>query len=189
MSLKIYTDTTAFQSSLRRSFRKSSSKETKQLFYHWALQLYKTALYHAKPIQRWTLQSKSPQKLYHGLNRVFVLNDARPKYNGPTSTSLDISVAHSFSNGTGLLWTIKASYSNKFKFIKGITVGWISCHKHEREVLLMDQYLPITSATNFEDDPKNNVDHLLYTIQTYKRDILSAKRFYNLLGIMFNESW
>eukprot|EP01084_Bolivina_argentea_P170333 295165_1 len=183
MALKMYTDTNAYQSCLRKSFWKSSGTELKKLFYHWALELYKTSLFHAIPIPRWSIKSKAPQPLFHGLNKVFVLDNARPKYNGPTSTSLEESVAHSFSKGTGLFWTIKSSYANQFKCITGIAVDWISQHKNEREVLLMDQYLPIVSATNFDDDPANNVDHLLYSIKSYKRTILNKRRFFNILGI------
>eukprot|EP01084_Bolivina_argentea_P214726 364516_1 len=189
MSVKIYTDTNSFQSALRRAFWKSSSKKIKMLFFQWALQMYKTSLFHATPIPRYNLQTKAPQPLFHGLNRVFVLTNPRPKYNGVTSTSLEQSVAHSFTNGAGLLWTIKASYANKFKFVVGIAVEWISQHKNEREILLMDQYFPISSVKNFEDDIKNNVDHLLYTLKSYKKQITKAKHFYNILGIAFNYSW
>eukprot|EP01084_Bolivina_argentea_P284169 486919_1 len=190
MALKIYTDTDSFQSSLRRAYWKSTSKQTKQSFYNWALNLYKTALYHARPIQRWSIESKKPLKLYHGLDRVFVLNNCRPKWNGPVSTSIEKSVAHYFArkNGTGILLEIRSSYSNKFKFITGIGVYWISQHSHEREVLLMDQYMPIALATKFDEDPNNNVDHLMYTIKSYKKKILNASQFYKLLGVTFNDS-
>eukprot|EP01084_Bolivina_argentea_P123315 218535_1 len=171
MSLKIYTDTDSFQSALRKAFWKSTKKEIKLSFYHWAMLLYKAALFHSKPIQRFKLKSKSPLALYHGLNKVFVLHSARPKYNGPLSTSLNEHVAHSFSGGTGMMWTIKPSYSNKFKLVTGIAVSWISQHKHEAEVLLINQYLPISATRNFEDDPKNNVDHLMYTIKSYQKQI------------------
>eukprot|EP01083_Nonionella_stella_P153061 491292_1 len=145
MGLKMYTDSDKFQSALRKAhWDTPSTKQMKRCFYHWAMVLYEAALFHSKPIQRYTVQHKAPRQLYHGLNRVFVFDNVRPKYNGPTSTSLERSVAHSFSKGTGLLLNIKPSYANKFKFITGISVAWISQHKNEAEVLLIDQYLPIT---------------------------------------------
>ena len=64
MSLKMYTDTDEYQSSLRKAFW-SQDKQTKQSFYHWALQLYKTALYHAKPIPAET--NHDPCPVYHGI--------------------------------------------------------------------------------------------------------------------------
>eukprot|EP01084_Bolivina_argentea_P129491 228696_1 len=168
MSLKLYTDVDTFQSSLRKSFWKSSPKCIKKSFYNWALTLYTTSLFHAEPIPRNSIQSETPKQLYHGLNRVFILDNTRPKYNGPTSTSLSKSVAYSFTKEKGLLWTIRPSFANKFEFVTGILVDWISQHTNEAEVLLMNQYIPITSAINFQENPKNNVDHLLYTIKSYK---------------------
>eukprot|EP01083_Nonionella_stella_P290582 988735_1 len=96
-------------------------------------------------------------------------DNARPKHNGPTSTSLQWSVAHSFSKGIGVTWNIAPSYANKFMFVTGIDVSWISHHTHEEEVLLIDQYLPIKSTKNFETDLEDNVDHLLYTINSYTK--------------------
>eukprot|EP01083_Nonionella_stella_P268959 909550_1 len=52
LALKIYTDTNVFQSALRRAYWESSAKQTKKSFYNWALLLYKTALFHSKPIPR-----------------------------------------------------------------------------------------------------------------------------------------
>eukprot|EP01083_Nonionella_stella_P137028 417044_1 len=188
MALKMYTDTDVFQSALRRAYWKSSNKEVKKSFYHWALLLYKAARFHSQPIPR-RRQSKAPLQLHHGINQVFVLDDIRPKYNGPISTSLQKSVAHSFSGGIGLLLSIASSYANKFKFMTGIRVRWISHHKNEDEVLLMDQYLPISSTVHFDNDAKNNVDHLLFTIKSYKKEILDKDHFYVILGISFTTSW
>ena len=58
MSIKIYTDCEQYQSKLRRAFWSSSCKATKRLYYQWALQLYKTTLYHATP---------KSITLYHGM--------------------------------------------------------------------------------------------------------------------------
>eukprot|EP01084_Bolivina_argentea_P241880 405916_1 len=171
MSLKIYTDTDAYQSAFRKAFWKSSPKNKKKSFYQWALQLYRTALFHATPTPRWTVSSKSPLSIYHGLNMVFVLDNALPVFHGPISTSLKKTVAHQFSKAMGLLWTIKPSYANKFKFVKGIRVDWISQHKEESEILLVNQYLPIVSTINFENDINNNVDHLLYSLRSYRKPI------------------
>ena len=66
VSLKLYTDMTSYQSSLRKAFWHSSGKDIKKLYYHWALQLYKTFLYHSQHLPRLTKASKSPLRLYHG---------------------------------------------------------------------------------------------------------------------------
>eukprot|EP01084_Bolivina_argentea_P274527 467959_1 len=189
MSLKIYTDTNSFQSSLRRAHWKSSSKRKKLSFYNWAVQLYKTAQFHACPIPRWSVKSTKPCSLYHGINCKLSLNDPRPKYNGPTSTSLERSVAHTFSAGKGLLWMINPSFANKFNLIIGIAVDWISQHKNEAEVLVVNQYLNIASTITFDKNIENNVDYLLYSIKSYKKLIAYPNKFYKILGVGFNESW
>eukprot|EP01084_Bolivina_argentea_P011695 21858_1 len=78
MSLKMYTDTDSYQSALRKSFWKSSSKSVKKSFYQWATQLYKTSLFHGRPTPRWTIQSAKPLSIFHGLNMVLVLENALP---------------------------------------------------------------------------------------------------------------
>ena len=68
LALKLYTDTTKFQSYLRRSFWTTSSLEMKKSFYFWAMTLYRSALYHAKPIQKLKFKSKGASPIFHGMN-------------------------------------------------------------------------------------------------------------------------
>eukprot|EP01084_Bolivina_argentea_P308410 533296_1 len=188
LCIKIYTDTNDYQSGLRRSHWKSATNKQRHAFYTWALQLYKTALFHSKPIVRWTFESNVPLKLYHGMNKVFIFKDCIPKYSGPTSTTTREEVAHSFSNQVGMVVTIKPSFNNKFKCCMGMSVSWISHHKNEEEVLLMDQYLPITSIKNFSADLSNNVDHFLFTLKQYKKPISNKRLFENILGFKITET-
>eukprot|EP01084_Bolivina_argentea_P200141 342288_1 len=189
LSVKIYTDTNSYQSSLRKAHWKSASKETKQSFYHWALLLYESSLFHSKPIPRWTTESEKPCKIYHGLNLVLILDNACPVYCGPVSTTLEQSVAHSFSKAKGLIWTIKPSYNNKFKFVAGICVDWISQHKHESEILLINQHIPIASTIRFSNEINDNVDHLLYSLKSYTKTITNKNQFYRILGMAWDEEW
>eukprot|EP01084_Bolivina_argentea_P146667 256739_1 len=187
LSLKLYTDTNDYQSSLRRAHWRSASNKQRQDFYIWALQLYLTSLFHSKIISRWEIDSTVPLQLYYGLNKVFILNNSIPKYNGPTSTTTVESVAQQFSNGVGVIWTIKPSFNNKYKCCLGIAVGWISQHPNEAEILLIDQYLPIRSARKFNTDDDNNTDHLLFTLKEYKKRILNRGLFENILGFKITQ--
>ena len=94
---------------------------------------------------------------------MFTLDNALPIYHGAISTSVTEHVAQQFSQEKGLLWTIQPLYDNKFRMVVGIETHWISCHKNEDEVLLVNQYLPIVSTRNFDNDIESNVDHLLYS--------------------------
>ena len=51
LSLKLYTDTSEFQSLLRKSYWTTSTLKTKKYFYNWAIELYRTILYHSTPIE------------------------------------------------------------------------------------------------------------------------------------------
>ena len=186
LSLKIYTDTNTYQSALRKASWKSSTSSTKRSFYHWARQLYSTALFHAKHIPR---VGMSCAALFHGLSMVFVLDEALPVYNGQLSTSLERTVGERFSKGEGLLWKIQPQYNNKFKFIVGICVEWLSQYDNEREVLLINQHLPIVSTTNFDENIENNVDHLLESLRLYKTPITSVADFYNVIGLRRKPEW
>ena len=65
LSMKFYTDCTDFQRELGKAFWSRSSPKIKQSFYQWAIQLYKAALYHSKPVP--TLRSGDPVSVFHGL--------------------------------------------------------------------------------------------------------------------------
>merc|ERR1712228_69768 len=119
------------------------------------MQIYKTSLFHSKPTPRWNLTSEECVQIYHGLNMKFVLDDTMPAYNGPISTSFSETTAFQFSKQIGSVWRIQPSLINKFKFITGICVDWISCHPEEDEMLLINQYIPIVRCTNFDNNIQN----------------------------------
>eukprot|EP01084_Bolivina_argentea_P191926 329584_1 len=134
MSLKLYTDTTKYQSALRHAFWTGSSKQEKLNFYNWAITLYITFQRYSSPIICYTNKSNKPQPavVYHGLSDIFAVETTLPYYNGIISTTLNENTANQFSENRGLLWTIKGSYSNKFKQMVGISTDWVSIFKNER---------------------------------------------------------
>ena len=66
ISIKLYTDTTKFAVELRRAFCASTSLQIKKQFYWWAITLYKTSLYHSRPIKIHS-NLKTPPPLFHGM--------------------------------------------------------------------------------------------------------------------------
>eukprot|EP01084_Bolivina_argentea_P202201 345539_1 len=191
LSLKIYTDATKFQAVFRKSFWriKNDDKSDKKEFYWWSMTLYSASLYHALPIPRISKACNDPCKIFHGLNNVFIVDEQVPVYNGAISTTLAQNVAHQFSEGAGLLWTIEPSYSNPFCFIVGIQVDWISQFKNEAEILLVNQYLPICETVNFEKNISNQVDQIISQLIKYKHKITSKKRFYKQIGFQIKNDW
>eukprot|EP01084_Bolivina_argentea_P214685 364443_1 len=122
LSLKVYTDETDFTSKFRQSFWSNVSKEIKQEFYHWAINIYSAALYHSRPLPQWDSKTTSPTIIYHGIHTILAVNDRTPKYFGPVSTTIAQSVAEQFVNEKGTLWNIQTTYYNPFTFIVGIDV-------------------------------------------------------------------
>eukprot|EP01084_Bolivina_argentea_P186025 320710_1 len=189
LSLKIYTDTTEFQSHLRKAFWSTSKLQHKRDFYWWAMTLYKTMLYHGNPICRASSESNAPVRLYHGLNNIFIINDKTPLYHGPISTTSADSVASRFSENKGIIWNLKTSYSNPFKCVIGIDVDWVSAFGNESEILLYNQYLPIASTINFSDTVEMKVAQLIQQLKIFKTQIVSASAFYTRIGFAVEKEW
>eukprot|EP01084_Bolivina_argentea_P033967 62828_1 len=186
LSLKLYTDTNQLCSLFRQShWDKNEMFNMKQEFFWWALNIYKTSLYHACPLPRFDASQFEPMSLYHGINQVLTLSARMPKYHGPVSTTLVDTVAHQFSNETGLMWAIKTTYNNPLNFIKGIDVTRISCHKRESEILLVGQYLYVSQTIDFSDN-ETKVDHLLYKLTIYEDRIVDKRVFWNQMGFQLN---
>eukprot|EP01084_Bolivina_argentea_P291633 501244_1 len=187
LAIKLYTDTDELCASFRRShWDNNKMLGMKKEFFWWALNLYKAALYHSRPLPRFTSDNVDPMTLYHGINTVLAIKKRIPKYNGPVSTTLVDTVAHRFSNGMGLMWYIKTSYGNPFVFIKGLDVSWISCHKEEAEMLLMDQYLHISQTHDFSDK-NTKINHLLKKLSIYGDEIMNKNMFWKQLGFSLND--
>eukprot|EP01083_Nonionella_stella_P173197 596699_1 len=192
MCLKLYTDTSDLCKAFRMAFWKSKTaknKTAKKEFYWWALTLFKTMLYHSKPLNTISSKSIKPKTLYHGLSDVFILDDSCPFYYGPISTTSDVSVALRFSNGAGLRWDIVVSYSNPFRYVYGLEVDRISCYREENEVLLCNSHLPISSTQNYEDDDEMKINLFLKQIKMFKQEKINAANFYNQIGFKFQNMW
>ena len=195
IGMKVYCDTNHYQSALRKAFwmmqssKPDQNNQTKKNFYRWALTLYQTFLYAAVPPNRLLSTSSAPITLYHGLSQQFVINNSLPKYYGIFSTSRDVNTANSFSNCTGLLWQIKGSYMNRFRFIKGIDMQWISCHPNEDEFALFDQYIPIQSTRSYADTDDKRIDILMQQLKILEKEIISPSEFYKKIGCKYDEEW
>ena len=187
----IVQDTTKLQRIFRKAFWKiaNDDKKAKREFYWWAINLYRASLYHSMPIPRIDHNINKPCSIYHGLNNVFIVDEQVPIYNGPISTTLTNSVARTFSEEKGLLWTITPSYANLFRFIIGIQVAWISQYKNEAEILLVNQYLPIGSTQNFEVKLSNKVDLLMEQLIKFKNKITNAAKFFDQIGLNIEDDW
>eukprot|EP01083_Nonionella_stella_P028235 77753_1 len=192
LSLKLYTDESKFTTLFRTAFWNNTPKATKREFYHWAITLYKACLYHSRPLPQCisthrnayigSIATARPKTLYHGIDKIFANTVRAPKYNGPVSTTTTQSVAHQFSEGRGLLWSINTSYYNPFYRVTGIDVSHIARFKNEDEVLLNDQYIHITDTTHFANALEIKIDHLLSQLKVYGEEIIDCDLFWKQIG-------
>ena len=179
MSLKLYVDTTRFQSALRRAFWLKGDLQQKQNFYFWGSTLYRCFLRFSTPT--------SSKKLYHGLNQVFVIESSLPQYNGIFSTSSDENVANKFSENQGIRWQIVPSHSNPFKIVVGISSHWFTSFKNEKEFIIFNSFIPIHSVTNFATTKQEKIDILVKQSTTYNQQIIDKKAFFRNIGITQQE--
>ena len=65
----------------------------------------------------------------------------------------------------------------------------ISCFKHEQEILLYSQILPIKSTKTFETNDKRLVDHFLFSLKATKKRITDKDEFFKQIGVSFKKEW
>eukprot|EP01084_Bolivina_argentea_P287232 492820_1 len=108
LSVMLYTDpqrsTLSMEhiSTFRRAFWSNSGLRIKREFYWWGIILYRTFLYHACQILRFTSDVVNPTTLYWGIDKIFVVREKTPKYHGPVSATSVDSVAHGWTDNRGL---------------------------------------------------------------------------------------
>ena len=130
-----------------------------------------------------------PATLYSGWDQLFTMNHEEGPYCGPQSTTMSRDVASSFTAGKGSISTFQSSYTNPFQFCVGVSVSSISAFRHEKEVVLYDQFLPLTSSKVLEDDPRVLVDYLLFTLLRKPYPIVLSRAFFEQIGIKWSGSW
>eukprot|EP01084_Bolivina_argentea_P276825 472430_1 len=192
MSVKMYTDTTMYQSALRRAFWKNSSKQEKLNFYQWAITLYTVFKRYSQPLPCFNenVKSPTPATVYHGLNNIFAIESTLPYYNGIISTTTSKNTANSFSNCTGLLWTIQASYSNRFRMLIGIPTDWFSSFKNEAEFIAFNSFIPIAETLSYARTDDEKINQLMKQLEVYSRPIIKPKTFFRYgIGFGFNRQW
>ena len=81
---------------------------------------------------------RAKQRVYHGLNQVMYFQKFTAYFNQPISTTTSYSVAQQFSNGVGIILSLKSgleSGANSSKIPKYLSVSWLSDFPNEDELL------------------------------------------------------
>jgi len=112
-----------------------------------------------------------------------------PTYFGPFSTTVSQHASDVFSQKRGLRIDIQSLYEDTMKRCLGINMQFISSFKHEQEVLLVDQPIPIGGTTLWESKDDILINLLLYSLKTRHDPIRDRNLFYKKLGIKYKKEW
>ena len=206
MSLKLFTDTTKLREILNRShltdvslktqFEAKAAKSDKKLMtdedlkratlesrkvhykahYHWAMALYRTHLYHAKPI----LESHG---IFHGYEAEEELRDnvdftsvsgGQTMFSGPFSATNSLFVAGTFNQNRGFAMRFDAAGDSPFERMLGVETSAISAFILEGELLLCDQHFSTSRMSVFGEDVDFQSHHLLHCLQMHPSQIGEA---------------
>eukprot|EP01084_Bolivina_argentea_P238384 400504_1 len=107
LSIVVYVDISHFCTIFRQTYRKINNERTEQVterhtqFYYYSKALFETIEFFG--------QCMSPTlKVYHGLNRKMYFERFSAYFNQPVSTTLNLDTAQRFSEGVGIILTLRA---------------------------------------------------------------------------------
>ena len=189
MGFKFYSDYTTDCANLRKAHWESMTKKRKKRYYRWARTIYRASLRQATPIPIQKGGAQIGTRLYHGLSKLFRMDQELPTYFGPLSTTVSLAVSDSFSEQKGLRLNIQSGYADSMRRCLGIDMRPISCFKREQEILLVDQPIPIQSTNAYKPNDDVSINHFLYSLKTRSTKIRDPKEFYSKLGIKSKKKW
>eukprot|EP01084_Bolivina_argentea_P259258 437399_1 len=136
ISLKLYTDFGNIQNEFKKHCRKHYKNESINSFIkrnsqiaHWCRYLKESCTFYGK------LMSKK-DTFYCGLNRNLLFDSLKQNFECPISTTTNVTIANSFSDGGMLLQMKRADSKTRF-----FDVSWLSIHPSEQERLFMGSAL------------------------------------------------
>eukprot|EP01083_Nonionella_stella_P238569 835889_1 len=161
LSIIMYTDISAFCTVFRQTFRRtnneSSMKVTKR---HLQLYYYARSLYES--VEFFGEYMRPRLKVYHGLNRVLFFTKFTAYFNQPISCTTQLSVANQFSEGKGIILTLRAAteyLNDPTKKVKFLGVSWLSSFPNEDEKLFYGQYVVFKICNIFDTEGDTLTGH------------------------------
>eukprot|EP01083_Nonionella_stella_P285217 970867_1 len=145
LALIIYTDLTQFCTVLRQTYRKKDDEsedeqvsERHQQLYHYSRSLFEAVEFYGHFME-------PNLTVYHGLNKVLYFNHFTAYFYQPISTTTSLQVANQFSDGRGIILSLKSGTSAQDMDMedmipKYLNVSWLSNFPHEDEKLFYGGY-------------------------------------------------
>eukprot|EP01084_Bolivina_argentea_P276244 471332_1 len=175
LAIIIYTDQSNFCTAFRKTYRKINNETTEQEVVNRHKQLYNFARCLFEAVEFFGEEMDPKLKVYHGLNCVMNFEKFTEYFNQPLSTTTSFKAAQQFSQGSGIILSLKSAathISDLKKRPKYLSVSFLSCFPHEDEKLFYGSYVVlqivnITEATNLKHHTKElkMLDNFQKTVQ------------------------
>eukprot|EP01084_Bolivina_argentea_P281338 481339_1 len=164
LSMTIYSDLTDFCTAFRETFRKMPNEDDRDVIERHT-QLYYYARSLSEAVQFFGCYMKENEKVRHGLtcgSELFCFHKFRAHFHQPISTSSSFKVAKQFTQGNGLVLTLKsASKCNNDKHTtpKYSLMSWLSDFGSEEEKLFYSSHVAFRIVNIHCFEGKRVVDH------------------------------
>eukprot|EP01084_Bolivina_argentea_P008991 16828_1 len=133
-SIITYSDIGKFCTAFRSTFRMTNGETDIQQVEKRHIELYHYSRSLFEAVEFFGEEMSSELHVYHGLNRVMYFQKFAAYFNQPISTTTNLTAAHNFTQGCGIILTLKSA-QGLTKIPKYLSIAWISCFPHEEELL------------------------------------------------------
>eukprot|EP01084_Bolivina_argentea_P054193 99408_1 len=173
--LCIYTDISPFCTVFRQTYRTINNETTEQQVVQRHLQLYHCARSLYEAVEFFGNHMEPTLKVYHGLNKVMFFQKFTTYFNQPISTTKSIKTAQQFSEGHGIILTLKSGieYFNesKTKTPKYLNVSFLSDFPHEDEKLFYGCHIVFRIDNIIEAHNMKGHSNELYMLNKFQQTI------------------
>eukprot|EP01083_Nonionella_stella_P205315 747771_1 len=142
-SVMVYTNFSQFCTAFRTTYRITNDESIESVTnQHQQLYYFAKSLYEAIEFFGSYLDPNVP--VYHGLNHKMCFAKFTAFFNQPISCTTDPTIAQQFSEGSGIILTLKAAtdyLDDPTKTVKYLSVAWLSDYPNEDEKLCYGKYV------------------------------------------------
>eukprot|EP01084_Bolivina_argentea_P085009 153674_1 len=176
LAIIIYTDMSQFCTGFRSTYRKidNETKDSEVISRHQELYQYARCLYEA--VEFFGQEMDEKLKVFHGLNKVMNFENFTAYFNQPISTSTSKLTAQQFSEGVGIILTLKsgAKYHNIKKastIPKYLSVSWLSTFPGEDEKLFYGENIVFEICNIIEAQTNTEHTHELKMFNMFQKTL------------------
>eukprot|EP01084_Bolivina_argentea_P169602 293997_1 len=156
LAIIIYTDMTDFCTAFRSTYRKINNETNADQVVERHQELYRYARALFESVELFGQRMSADLTVYHGLNKVMYFEEFTAWFNQPISTTMSFTTAYQFSEGCGIILSLKSAIQNfdDLTVPKYLSVSWLSLYPGEDEKLFYSAHVrfQIANIHNFQQD-------------------------------------